>query len=104
MLGLGTTPRVGGPRRDESYASLEKLFLLDAGVAPPKAARQVTAVVGETKGAPRELKLLQNGEEPSARYVDSPRTRAEMERVQQKAAVARPTATTRRRPSSSTTG
>jgi len=34
-----------------------------------------------TKGAPRQLRLVQNGEEPSTKYVNSPRTQAEMDRI-----------------------
>ena len=47
---------------------------LPEGIACPQCA-------SPTKGAPLQLLLLSNGQEASARYVDSPRTRAEMERV-----------------------
>jgi hypothetical protein len=50
--------------------------LLPEGMACPQCASK--------SKAPLHLKLLQNGEEASTRYVDSPRTRAEMDRVQQK--------------------
>jgi hypothetical protein len=50
--------------------------LLPEGMACPQCASK--------NKAPLHLKLLQNGEEASTRYVDSPRTRAEMDRVQQK--------------------
>ena len=50
--------------------------LLPEGMACPQCASK--------SKAPLHLKVLQNGEEASTRYVDSPRTRAEMDRVQQK--------------------
>lgn len=64
-----------GPAANGKHAAaMRSAHSLPIGVACPHCALPV-------KGAPRELRVLNNGEEPSARYVDSPRTAAEMARI-----------------------